>query len=139
MAVTAEDPTAIADRWKSGMSAAGAKVTAGVNAVTVAPGQLAARQKDAYVAGVTNRANYWAQRVSSITLDEWKTAMINKGIQRLATGAAAAEPKFATFMGKLLSAERNLYQTLPSRGTTDANIQRAVAWMQGMAKLKGTF
>lgn len=139
MPVTQSDPTTIATRWQAGLAGATQKITDGVNAVTVAPGQAAARQQNAYLAGVQNNVQKWARNVAAVSLSDWQSAMTNKGIARIASGATTAEPKFAAFMGKLLSAEKTLYGQLPARGTTDQNIQRAVAWMQGMAKMRGTF
>ncbi len=139
MAVTNVPVATLAERWATNMGASGAKVQAGVQALTVAPGQAAARQKAVYVANVTAAQTRWARNVAAVTLPEWQQDMINKGIPRIATGAAAAKTKFAATLTKIMTAERQLVASLPARGSTQANIQRAVAFMTAMAQKKGTF
>lgn len=139
MAVKA-NPTAAASKWQSRLSQAAndGTVAAGVQAVQTAPGQLAARNKAGYLSGVNNNVNKWATNVAAVSNADWQDATISKGVPRIATGATAAEGKFATFMGKLLPFEQNLYNSLPPRGTKDQNIQRAVSWMQGMTKFSNS-
>ena len=133
----AKDPNTVADRWASGLSGATQKITEGVQSVTVAPGQLAARQKSAYVANVTARADVWATRVAAVSTSEWASDMINKGIPRIATGAEAAKSKFASFMGKLLPYINSGRGSLPARGTFDQNIARMTAWARYMHGFSG--
>jgi predicted transcriptional regulator len=110
------------------------KAQQGVEAVTVSPGQAAARQKNAYTAGVTANADKWARNVSAVTTQEWQQAYITKGLDRMASGAAAAEGKVTNFMNKLLPAISSIRATLPSRGTYEQNKARAVAMMDGLHK-----
>lgn len=126
-------PQDIAAKWKQNLSSAGQAVTAGVNGVTVAPGQAAARRADAYVQGVMNSQQKWATRVAAVPLSAWQQAMIGKGVPRLATGAAAAESDFADFMTKLLPFETNLVNSLPARGDLETNIARSAAFIRGMS------
>lgn len=137
-AVTSQDPTTIAANWANRLGQSTQKITDGVQAVTTPPGQAAARNQQGYIAGVQNNVGKWARNVAAVSLSDWQQAVINKGIPRVSTGAQAAQDKFASFMSKLLPAQKSLYGTLPPRGDTSANINRAVAWMQGMAKLRGT-
>lgn len=139
MAVTNVPVSTLADRWATAMGASGAKVQAGVQAVTVSPGTAAARQKATYVQNVTAAATRWARNVAAVSLTTWQNDMITKGIPRIGTGATAAKTKFATTLGKILDAERSIVSSLPARGSTQANINRAVAFMTAMAAKKGTF
>ena len=139
MAVTTVDPQTIATRWATNLAGAGAKVTAGVSAVTVAPGVAAARQKAVYVANVQAAATRWARNVAAVPLSTWQDMMTSKGIPRMATGAQKAKTKFATVITKILATERTIVSGLPPRGTTQANIQRAVQFMTQMAAAKGSF
>ncbi len=128
------DPNAVATQWANQLAAATTKITAGVGNVTVAPGQAAARQKAVWAANVAAAQDKWASKVASVTLTDWQTAMTTKGIPRIASGATAAEPKFAAFMTKLLpyiAAQRN---ALPARGNLEQNITRMSTFVRGMAK-----
>lgn len=134
--MTALTPDQVAAEWASRLSGAGQKIQAGVQGVTVAPGQAAARQKQVYVANVTARADKWASRVAAVPLSEWQQSMVNKGLPRIASGAQAAQPKMAQFMAKLLPFQQNLKGSLPPRGNVDQNINRMVAFVRGMSQFK---
>lgn len=132
------DPTAIAQRWSSGMAGAGDKIAQGVDAVTTAPGQAAAAQKALYQSQVAANTDKWARRTAAVPLQSWQAAMKEKGVPRIATGASAAEPKFATFLGKFLPFVDNARRSLPKRGTFEQNKQRAVAMMDALHKFQNT-
>lgn len=139
MAVTNVPVSTLAERWATNMGSAGGKIQAGVQAVTVSPGQAAARQKAVYVANVTTAATRWARNVAAVPLATWQNAMVTKGVPRVATGASAAKTKFAATLSKIMDAERSIVSSLPARGGTQANIQRAVSFMTAMAAKKGQF
>lgn len=132
----AKDPAAVAAKWVSSMQSAGTAIAAGVQAVTVAPGAAAARQKQVYVQNVAQSADKWARNVSAVTLQDWQSAMINKGAARVGTGAAAAQSKMQNAMQQLLPAIDSVVASLPPRGDLGANINRAVAFMNGMSKVQ---
>jgi hypothetical protein len=134
----ASDPNAAAERWAAGLSAAGPKITAGVNAVTTAPGMAAARQKAVYVANVAASADKWATNVSSVSLSDWQQAMINKGVNRISGGATAAQPKFLAVMQQLLPQIDRIKSGLPPRGNLEQNIARMTAFTRAMSQVKIT-
>lgn len=130
------NPTDVASRWAQNLGNATTKIQSGVQSVQQAPGARAAQQKGKYVAGVTASADKWAQRVGAVGLADWQSAMINKGLPRIASGAQAAKPKVEQFMGQLLSYEQSqlsAINAMPSMTLQD-NLNRAVAWIQSMAK-----
>lgn len=129
-------PEQIAQKWATNLGAATTSITHGVNAVQVAPGQAAARQKAVYVQNVTAAADKWAANTAAVPLSSWQQDMINKGIPRIATGASAAQPKMASFMTQLLPYIQSGVSSLPPRGNLQQNTQRAVAWIQHMAAFK---
>lgn len=139
MAVTNVPVATLAQRWATNMGAAGAKMQAGAQALTVAPGQAAARQKAVWIQNVTAAQTRWARNVAAVTLPEWQNDFVTKGIPRVASGAEAAKTKFAATLTKIMTAERQIVASLPARGNTNANIQRAVAFMTAMAQKRGTF
>lgn len=130
---------AAAANWGTGFAAAGTKYAAGVNAVTVAPGQLAAAQQNAYLANVQASAPIWAAKVAAVTLQDWKTATTTVGAQRLATGATKGQPKVATFMAAFIPALTNVVNGLPARGTFDQNLARFTNYATALHALKGSF
>ena len=130
--MTNQTPDQIAQRWSQGLAGAGSRITAGVQGVTVAPGQAAARQVQAWQSNTQAAAQKWASRTASVTLAEWQTAMTEKGIQRIGAGAQAAQGKFAAFMSTLLPNIAAVNQSLPPRGNIDANIARAAAFARGL-------
>lgn len=137
MATTA---AAAADRWASGMANSTEKIKAGVNAVTVAPTQKAAARLDAYLAGVQRAVSSgkMADSLNRVTLQDWQRAMTDKGVNRVAGGAAAAKPKFQNFMAEFLpflDAGKRQLESMP-RGGLEENIQRAVAMMRYTATFK---
>jgi hypothetical protein len=131
----ASDPTSASNAWLAGMQGAASKITAGVNAVTVAPGQAAARQATVWAQNTAAAQSKYAKNVSAVSLNEWQTATINKGVSRVASGAAASQDKYTAAMTQILPQITSIVQSLPPRGTTDQNIQRAVTYMQKASQI----
>lgn len=129
----ATNPQEAADKWQRNLSAAGQAITSGINSVTVAPGQSAARNKAGYVQGVMDSQDKWARNVAAVPLTEWQQAMINKGVPRIASGAQQAVGDFTDFMGKLLPYQTQLVNSLPARGGLEQNIARSAAFIRGMS------
>jgi hypothetical protein len=121
-----------AQRWQQGFGAAGAKWAAGVESVTVAPGQLAAAAMPRYLAGVQGNAQKWASRTAGVTLAQWKQQSIDKGQSRLATGAQTGMGKYQSRIQAVLDAEKSIVSGLPPRGTVEQNIQRSSQFQLAM-------
>ena len=96
-------PDVIAQKWATRLSAATQEITAGVNAVTQAPGAKAAARVDVWLANLQRSRDKWVRNVGSVTLAQWQTAMIQKGIPRVSSGATAAVPKMTAFMTQWLA------------------------------------
>ncbi len=98
------DPATVAKKWSQNLQNATAQIAAGVQAVQVAPTQLAARaqatMKARLVAAIDS--GKWAKGLQAVSLSDWQQAMTNKGIPRVAQGAVDAETKQTTFYAKLL-------------------------------------
>jgi len=115
---------------------------AGVNRVTEAPGEKAAQAQDKMRANLIDAIDTgkWATRVRSVSLQEWKTAMIGKGIPRVAAGIDGAASKVEAFATDLIAFENGLMNTvevMPDVTLTDS-VNRAVAWITGMAEFRRT-
>lgn len=134
----AQTPDQIAAKWAQNLGAATQRITDGVNAVTVAPGQAAARQKALWLQNITAAQDKWATNVAAVSLSEWQQSMTTKGIPRIASGAQAAQPKFTQFVSQLMPFIDRTKSGLPARGNLDANINRMVQFSRGMATFKAT-
>lgn len=138
MAVKATAASA-AEAWSNGFAGAATKYQAGINAVTVAPGQLAAQQKNAYVSGVQQNASIWAAKVAAVDLGTWKAAATGVGAQRLASGATKGAPKMQSFMSNFLPVLSGVVQSLPARGSFEQNLQRFNSYATALHAKKGSF
>lgn len=114
-----------ATRWQQNFGAAGPRWAAGIQAVTVAPGQAAAAASDRYLTGVQANVQKFAAKVAAVPLGTWQQVSIQKGQGRLASGAQAGMPKYEAAIAKVLAAEKSIIASLPPRGTVEQNIQRS--------------
>lgn len=125
MARNIPDPNTAAQRWQSGFGAAGSRWTAGIEAVTTPPGQLAAAAQPRYLAGVQQNVGKWASRVAGTSLASWKQACTEIGAGRLGSGAQKGMAKYQARIADVLAAERSIIGALPPRGSVEQNIERS--------------
>jgi len=123
---------AAAQSWQQGFGASGQKWAAGIEGVTVAPGQLAAAAMPRYLAGVQQNAGKWAANSAAVTLSQWKQQSVDKGQARLATGAQTGMAKYQARIGPVLDAIKSVTASLPPRGTVEQNIQRSSQFQMAM-------
>lgn len=135
MAKTAQQ---VAQKWASRLGSATTTIKQGVMAVQMSPGAAAARQADVWVQNTTAAKAKFQRNAAAVSLQDWQTATIDKGVARVGPGATAAVPKMAQVMGTLLPFIDRLKGSLPPRGTTDQNINRAVQFMKGMTAYSKT-
>jgi hypothetical protein len=138
MAVTA-NATDAASNWVTGMSGATARYTAGVQAVKVAPGSLAAAAAGRWAANVAAAQGKFSTNVAKVTLQAWQNAAATKGAPRLASGAQAAQPKMQAFMTNFIPALTNIVNGLPAGGTFEANLNRFTSYANALHQQKGNF
>lgn len=131
-----KDPAVVSQNWATRLGQSQQAITDGINAVTIAPGQAAARQKQAWINNTAAAANKWAANTAAVSVDEWRQAMLTKGVPRIGTGATAAIPKMQTFMAKLLPFVDAAVAGLPARGDFNANMNRMVAFSTKMHGFK---
>ena len=130
--MTALTPQQIAAKWATNLAGATETAKAGAEALTVAPGQLAARQANVWAQNDANSKPKWQRNVAAVSLSDWQAAYTGRGIQRMASGASDAQPKFGDFMNSLLAYQKTAISSLPPRGTYEQNKARAMAWMDKM-------
>lgn len=136
MAKAMPSAASAAQKWANNLGAATTAYTAGVQAVTAAPGQAAAAAVDRYISGTQAGAQKFAQRSAAVSLSAWQQAAINKGAPRLASGATAAQSKMQTAFTSLFPAIQQAVASLPPRGSLDQNIARSGAFQRAMAAYK---
>lgn len=130
----------VAAKWASRAQGATQALQDGINNVQTAPGQLAAAKQDKMLANLTASvlSGKWAANVSAVSLQQWKEAMLTKGVQRYGAGVNAAQPKMQAFMAKLLPYQQAIQAQLQSMPdlTLQDNIQRVVFMITEMSKFK---
>lgn len=136
--MAAKDPTQTAAKWAANMQNATTSITNGVNAVTQAPGEAAAAAVELWASRVAASKNRWATNVRAVSLQEWKTKMINVGIPRVASGAQANQPKMQAFLSWFLPAQDAVTQQTRAmpKGSIEQSIARAANQIRGTAALK---
>lgn len=129
-------PTATdaAAKWVQNTSGAVSRYQAGVKAVTVSPGQLAARQADLWLRNVTAAKAKFAANSAKLSLADWQDAAANKGGARLASGVQAAQANYEQALSKLLPYIASAVSGLPQRGDLEANINRMTSFVRKMAQ-----
>lgn len=118
-----------AKNWSRGMSGSAEKLRAGVAAVTESPTHKAAMAVDRQVAGVVRamQEGRTQRALEAVSLESWKRDMTEKGIPRIAQGAAGAEGKVQAFAAEFLPFVASGVQSLPPRGDLETNIARSAA------------
>lgn len=134
----AKNPAEVAAKWAANLSQSTPSITAGVNAVQTAPGQLAAAKVTTWIAKLQAAQDKWVRNVSAVSLQSWKDAMLNKGVPRISTGAQAAQPKVQAFMTQFLPFVENVASSVRAmpNATLQDGINRAIAQIQGNAQFK---
>lgn len=133
-------PATVAANWQRGMANSSEKLKQGIQAVTQSPTAKAAQRIDAMVAGVQRAAasGKTAAALNAVSTEDWKKAMLEKGVPRVAAGASAAQPKFQAFMSRFLPHLQSGLAQLESmpRGDLETNINRANAMMRHNAQFR---
>ena len=129
-----------AEKQAARLKAALEDIRKGVNRVTVSPGTAAAAKYDKWKAALANTANQekWKRRVAAVGLEEWKQAMSEKGIGRIAVGIDASRAKVEKFATALIAHQNAGLGKIASMPdlTLEDSIQRAAAWIRHMSTFK---
>ena len=136
----ATTPARAASKWSRNLQASTSEIRAGVEAVTDSPMEKAADAVDKYAEGVRRavESGKFVSRLRATPLSLWKSNTLDKGIQRIAAGAQAAEGKMEAFFTQLLPFQENLSRTVDAMPdvTLEDSIQRMTAWTRGMADFR---
>jgi hypothetical protein len=123
------DPNTVARKWSRNLAGATESIREGVNRVSVAPSEKAIRQAEVYLAGIQKAVamQTWQNGLRRVSLQDWKDAILNKGLPRIAAGAAAATDKMTQFLSEFLpyvEAGQRALESTP-RGDFNQNMERA--------------
>ena len=99
--VTAQEA---AENYASGLSNSVDKIARGVDRVNEAPGIRAAAKKEKWKAGIDRayQNGTWARNVARVSVEEWRKAFKEKGLNAISSGAQFAIPKMASFFDQFL-------------------------------------
>ena len=133
----AKNPARVAEKWVRNLSGSTQEIRDGVSAVTESPMDKAADNAEKY----RNRVNEavdsgkFQARLRGVSLQDWKTATLDKGIGRIASGASAAQDDVQDFMAELIPFQERLQGEIDAMPdvTLEDSIARQAAWTRGMA------
>jgi hypothetical protein len=112
----------------------------GVEAVTASPTAKAAAKADKMRTNIVASidSGKWAAGLKRVTLDEWKTKMIDKGLNRVASGIDGAADKVTAFASELLPyIDKGVDSISKMPDTTlEDNISRMTSFIRHMSKFK---
>jgi len=136
----AKDASLVADKWARRLKGAVEDIRTGVEAVTENPAEKAAAKKSKWITRMTSKEvqDKWEARLRAVTLDDWKKAMLDKGLGRISAGVDEAQTDFESFMRDLLphiDAGRSKIKTMPDV-TLEDNIRRMETFIRHMATFK---
>lgn len=134
------NPAEVAARWAERLAQSTQRITAGVQGVTQSPTAKAAQALDRYQQGVANAVSSgkMADALNRVSLADWQRATIDKGVQRIASGAIAAKPKMTQFLQAFLphvAAGKAIVDGMP-KGGVENGIARAAAMIRHNANFK---
>lgn len=131
-------PAEGAQKWNQRMKVALSDMERGVQRVSAAPGQQAAAKKSKWLQNIQNSANLWADRVASVSLEEWRRSYVEKGLPRVSGGVDASTAKFQRVNEQLYShiqAGEDMVSKMPDLTLQDA-IARAARFIEHMSKFR---
>ena len=135
-----KSPSEVKEKWKRKLKAATEDIRAGVEAVEVAPSKLAIEQKELLKKKIIEAidSGVWEKQLSKVTLEDWKKAVLETGIPRIAGGVEKADKKMEEFFNWLLPAVEAAKAEIKTKkdGTIESSIARAGEFMRAMHKRK---
>lgn len=133
-------PQEFAEKWARRLSAAAPDIQKGVQRVDQSPTEKAASKKDKMLANLTAavQGGRWEAGLRRVSLNDWKSALINKGIPRITQGVTGAQSDVADFAAQLLSYQDQVkgeIERMPDL-TLEDSIQRMTTWVRKMSQFK---
>jgi len=135
--VTAEE---FADKHNRRLKASLEDVRTGIQRVTVAPTEQAAKKKDKMKAKLNEAIDNgaWERGLKRVTLSDWQNKFLEKGVNRIPGGIDAAKDKVVDFARQVLpyiDTGQKKIAGMPDM-TIEDSVARASEWIRHMSKFK---
>lgn len=112
----------------------------GVDKVAEAPTKLAAQKQEKMKAKINEAIDkgIWRARLEAVSLEEWRSKMIDKGLPRVSGGIDAARDKVVNFASQLLPYVYSVQEKVSKMPdlTLEDSINRMTTFIREMAKFK---
>lgn len=133
-------PDQFAEKWNRRLKAAVPDIRQGIERLNENPCEKAANAQEKMKARLIEAidSGKWAARLRSVTLDEWKKAVLQKGLPAISAGADLAVPKVQDFATQLLQYERQAIAEIDRMPTLtlEDSIRKMEAWIRKMAQFR---
>jgi len=132
------NPEQYAEKHARRLKASTPDIQAGIERVSVSPTVQAASKKQKMLTNLTEAVNNgkWEAGLRRVSLDEWKSQAVNKGLGRIAAGIDGAQGKVTAFAEKLITYENRILGDVDKMPdlTLEDSISRMTKWAREMAK-----
>lgn len=134
------DASEFAEKWNRRLKASLEDIRRGVERVDKAPTELATKKKEKMKQKLIEAidSGRWERGLQKVTLEDWKRAMLNKGLTRISAGVDEATPKMQAFGQALLNhidAGLKQIENMPDL-TLEDSINRMVTFIRHMSKFR---
>lgn len=134
------DASEFAEKWSRRLKASLEDIRRGVERLDKSPTELAVKKKEKMKQKLIEAidSGRWERGLQKVTLEDWKRAMLNKGLTRISAGVDEATPKMQAFGQALLShidAGLKQIENMPDL-TLEDSINRMVTFIRHMSKFK---
>jgi predicted transcriptional regulator len=133
-------PTEFQEKHARRLKGAVQDIRTGIEKVTESPTAKAAAKETKMVQNLQAAVSSgkWRAGLNRVSLQQWKDAAINKGLNRIAAGVDGSKDKVIAFATDLLAHEASLQGTVNKMPdlTIEDSISRATAWIRGMSKFQ---
>lgn len=132
-------PSEAADKQARNLKNSVEDIRRGVERVTTSPTELAAAKKEKMKAKINESIDNgkWERNLRKVSLSDWKTAMIDKGVNRIGVGIDAAKPKVEQFYSELFPFQDSLKAKV--RAMKDLTLEDSIARMNTFTRGMATF
>lgn len=129
-------PQQFAVKWGNRLKGSLDDIRQGIDRVSEAPGVAAAAKADKWQQRVSSAESKrkWQRRVGAVSLEDWKTAIRDKGLPRIAAGVDASQSKMERFGAQLFAHQNEglrIIEGMPDLVLEDS-INRMTTWCRHM-------